>query len=60
MTHHHRKEMSETLRADMHSPNYEEITMVKFIFIDLPPEDKHQGHIMGDVSRDFLAILPMF
>ena len=42
--------MSEKLRADLQSPNYEEVNMARFIYIDLPPEDKHVGHIMGDVS----------
>ena len=48
-TEHYRKRMSEQLRADMNSPCSDEIVVVKLIFVDLPEEASHCGHIMGEV-----------
>lgn len=42
--------MSEKLRSDMYSTNYDDIVMERVIFVDLPPVELHEGHIMGEVK----------
>lgn len=49
-THYCKQEMSLELRRDMYGTSYENIKTEKRIFIDLPEQDQHKGHIMGDVS----------
>lgn len=40
------------LRTDLMSTPYEQVTHKKVIYIDLPPTDNHQNHIMGKVCDE--------
>ena len=58
-TAYHRAQKSAQLRRDMASPDFD-ATVMRVIFIDLPPTDKHNFHIMGDVSMAkhfFIALI---
>ncbi|XP_048238820.1 uncharacterized protein LOC125372528 [Haliotis rufescens] len=49
-SHHHKQLKSQELRTVLESPVYDDVRREKLIYIDLPSEDLHSNHIMGQAA----------